>query len=100
MTTFKNFVYVYSLSVEVNHNVINNVELYKAQVKKLAQVLESLFVQNPESQAAGMVINTMGWIDDVGYEVTVQAFSFIVQNFCLKTLLKNDLYRHFCSCFS
>lgn len=46
-----------------------NVELYKALVKELAQVLERQFVGNPESRAAGMVINTMGWIEGIGYEV-------------------------------
>lgn len=52
----------------------NNVELYKALVKELAQVLERQFVGNPESRAAGMVINTMGWIDGVGYEVKLISF--------------------------
>lgn len=47
-----------------------NVELYKVLVKELAQTLERQFSGNAESQAAGMVINTMGWIEGVGYEVT------------------------------
>ncbi|KFK37881.1 hypothetical protein AALP_AA3G041400 [Arabis alpina] len=51
----------------------NNVELYKALVNELAQVLDRQFVGNPESRAAGMVINTMGWIDGVGYELLLQA---------------------------
>lgn len=46
-----------------------NVDLYKVLVKELAQVLEKQFVGNVESRAAGMVINTMGWIEGVGYEV-------------------------------
>lgn len=46
-----------------------SVELYKVLVKKLAQMLERQFAGNAESRAAGMVINTMGWIDGVGYEV-------------------------------
>lgn len=70
---FKNFFYGYSLS--------NNVELYKALVKELAQVLERQFVVNPESRAAGMVINTMGWIDGVGYEVK---FSSVLAYFLVK----------------
>lgn len=47
----------------------NNVDLYKVLVKELAQVLERQFTGNAESRAAGMVINTMGWIEGVGYEV-------------------------------
>ncbi|KAG7576018.1 Pre-mRNA cleavage complex subunit Clp1 C-terminal [Arabidopsis thaliana x Arabidopsis arenosa] len=50
-----------------------NVELYKALVKELAQVLERQFVGNPESRAAGMVINTMGWIEGIGYELLLHA---------------------------
>lgn len=47
----------------------NNVELYKVLVKELAGMLERQFAGNAESRAAGMVINTMGWIEGVGYDV-------------------------------
>ena len=47
-----------------------NADLYKVLVKELAQILERQFSGNAESRAAGMVINTMGWIEGVGYEVT------------------------------
>jgi polyribonucleotide 5'-hydroxyl-kinase len=47
----------------------NNVDLYKVLVKELARMLERQFAGNSESRAAGMVINTMGWIEGVGYEV-------------------------------
>ncbi|KAG5226873.1 protein CLP [Salix suchowensis] len=40
-----------------------NVDLYKALVKELAQILERQFTGNAESRASGMVINTMGWIE-------------------------------------
>lgn len=46
-----------------------NVDFYKVLVKELAQTLEKQFSGNAESRAAGMVINTMGWIDGVGYDV-------------------------------
>ncbi|TKY50608.1 CLP1-like protein [Spatholobus suberectus] len=45
----------------------NNVELYKVLVKELAGMIERQFTGNAESQASGMVINTMGWIEGVGY---------------------------------
>lgn len=38
-------------------------------VKELATILERQFTGNAESRAAGMVINTMGWIEGVGYDV-------------------------------
>ncbi|KAL0372195.1 UNVERIFIED_CONTAM: protein CLP1 [Sesamum calycinum] len=50
-----------------------NVDLYKALVKELAQILERQFAGNVESRAAGMVINTMGWIEGVGYELLLHA---------------------------
>ncbi|KAL1211630.1 CLP1-like protein [Cardamine amara subsp. amara] len=50
-----------------------NVELYKTLVNELAQVLERQFTGNPESRAAGMVINTMGWIEGTGYKLLLHA---------------------------
>ncbi|KAK9116877.1 hypothetical protein Sjap_015824 [Stephania japonica] len=58
-----------------------NAELYKVLVKELAQTLERQFAGNVEAQAAGMVINTMGWIEGVGYEEKLCSM--------LKDVLKN-----------
>lgn len=46
-----------------------NLDLYKVLVKELARALDVQSASNPEVQAAGMVINTMGWVDGAGYEV-------------------------------
>uniref|UniRef100_A0A803QM42 Protein CLP1 homolog n=1 Tax=Cannabis sativa TaxID=3483 RepID=A0A803QM42_CANSA len=51
----------------------NNVELYKILVRELSQLLERQFAGNIESRAAGMVINTMGWIEGIGYELLLHA---------------------------
>lgn len=66
----------YVINVVYRYSLSNNVELYKTMVKELAQVLERQFLGNPESRAAGMVINTMGWIDGIGYEVNVGSVYF------------------------
>ncbi|XP_059641405.1 protein CLP1 homolog isoform X1 [Cornus florida] len=50
-----------------------NADLYKVLMKELAQILERQFAGNTESRAAGMVINTMGWIEGVGYELLLHA---------------------------
>ncbi|GAB2237520.1 hypothetical protein Droror1_Dr00015422 [Drosera rotundifolia] len=50
-----------------------NVDLYKVIVKELAQTLEKQFAGNTESRAAGMVINTMGWVEGTGYELLLHA---------------------------
>ncbi|MCL7022590.1 hypothetical protein MKW94_021063 [Papaver nudicaule] len=77
-----------------------NVELYKVLVKELSLTLERQFTGSSEARAAGMVINTMGWIEGVGYELLLQAidaFSVTVvlvigqEKLCsmLKDVLKN-----------
>lgn len=43
-------------------------------MKELAQTLERLFNGNAESRAAGMVINTMGWVEGLGYKVLLDDF--------------------------
>ncbi|XP_059641407.1 protein CLP1 homolog isoform X2 [Cornus florida] len=58
-----------------------NADLYKVLMKELAQILERQFAGNTESRAAGMVINTMGWIEGVGYEEKLCSM--------LKDVLKN-----------
>ncbi|XLS98474.1 hypothetical protein HN51_041209 [Arachis hypogaea] len=47
----------------------NNVEFYKVLVKKLGGMLERQFTGNTKSRASGMVMNTMGRIEGVGYDV-------------------------------
>ncbi|KAJ4721561.1 Protein CLP1-like [Melia azedarach] len=61
----------------------NNVELYKVLVKELSQLLERQFTGNVESRAAGMVINTMGWIEGVGYELLLHAIDTFNANVVL-----------------
>ncbi|KAJ6370020.1 hypothetical protein OIU76_028313 [Salix suchowensis] len=60
-----------------------NVDLYKALVKELAQILERQFTGNAESRASGMVINTMGWIEGVGYELILHAIDTFNANVVL-----------------
>ncbi|KAJ0043642.1 hypothetical protein Pint_19302 [Pistacia integerrima] len=61
----------------------NNLDLYKVLVKELAQMLEKQFTGNAESRAAGMVINTMGWIEGVGYELILHAIDTFNANVVL-----------------
>jgi hypothetical protein len=48
-----------------------NPDVYKALMKELAQTLETQFSGNAESRAAGMIINTMGWVEGLGFEVNI-----------------------------
>ncbi|KAK4750099.1 hypothetical protein SAY87_027548 [Trapa incisa] len=79
----------------------NNVDLYKVLVKELADILERQFAGNVESRAAGMVINTMGWIEGVGYELLQHAISTFNANVVLVlgqeklfSMLKKDVSKN------
>ena len=75
-------------------------------VKELSQMLERQFSGNAEFQSAGMVINTMGWIEGVGYEVHKFKTSMVIFGLLWKvstavfgTRFLNDLLCFaFCSC--
>ena len=41
-------------------------DVYRALMKELAQTLDKQFSGNSESRAAGMIINTMGWVENLG----------------------------------
>ncbi|KAL5722601.1 polynucleotide 5'-hydroxyl-kinase [Ranunculus cassubicifolius] len=78
-----------------------NTDLYKVLVKELASTLERQFAGNAESRAAGMVINTMGWIEGVGYELLLHAIDTFNANVVLVigqeklcSVLKRDVLKN------
>lgn len=50
-----------------------NPDLYRSLVKELARASAAQSAGNPETCAAGMVINTMGWVEGLGYELLLHA---------------------------
>ncbi|KAJ4808661.1 hypothetical protein LUZ62_021227 [Rhynchospora pubera] len=60
-----------------------NPELYKVLMKDLAGTLEKLLNGNAESRAAGMVINTMGWVEGLGYKLLLNAIETFGANVVL-----------------
>ncbi|PKA66183.1 Protein CLP1 like [Apostasia shenzhenica] len=60
-----------------------NADLYRALVKELAKTLERYFSANAESRVAGMVINTMGWVEGLGYELLLHAMETFNANIVL-----------------
>ncbi|KAL0741544.1 hypothetical protein Bca4012_083057 [Brassica carinata] len=46
----------------------NNIRLYKYLVEELARELDEEFARNAESRRSGMVIDTMGWTNGLGYQ--------------------------------
>jgi hypothetical protein len=47
-----------------------NPNAYKVLMEELDKILERQFSGNAESRAAGMIINTMGWVEGLEYEVS------------------------------
>jgi len=44
-------------------------------IDRLAGVLERRAAANPTAASSGMVINTMGWVEGLGYELQVHAIN-------------------------
>ncbi|RLN07464.1 hypothetical protein C2845_PM11G01370 [Panicum miliaceum] len=65
-----------------------NPDVYKVLMKELAKTLERQFSGNAESRAAGMVINTMGWVEGLGYELLLNAIETYKANVVLEKLWK------------
>lgn len=53
----------------------DNPELYKFLVDRLAGLLERREEASPKAKASGLIINTLGWIDGLGYELQMHAIS-------------------------
>ena len=53
----------------------DNPDLYRAQLRSLAKVLDSREAVSQQAAAAGRVINTLGWVDGLGYELLKAAIA-------------------------
>ena len=51
----------------------DNPSLYRNVVERLAEVLDRRSAADPAARAAGMMINSMGWIEDLGYELLLHS---------------------------
>jgi polyribonucleotide 5'-hydroxyl-kinase len=50
-----------------------NASLYRHMVERLAAVLEARATLDADVAAAGMIINSMGWIEDLGYDLLIHS---------------------------
>lgn len=55
-------------------------------IDRLAGVLERRAAANPHAAASGMVINTMGWVEGLGYELQVHAINAFKASMALCSL--------------
>ncbi len=53
----------------------DNPDLYRAQLASLATVLDRREAVSRQAAAAGRIINTLGWIDGLGYDLVKAAIS-------------------------
>lgn len=51
----------------------DNPSLYKHLVERLAALLDARAESDPAVRAAGMIINSMGWIESLGYELLLHS---------------------------
>ena len=56
-----------------SEDATSNEDLYKAQVKKLATVIDQRLANDVDLRASGMIINTSGSIDGAGYDYLLHA---------------------------
>ncbi|EEC72750.1 hypothetical protein OsI_06380 [Oryza sativa Indica Group] len=64
-------------------------DVYRALMKELAQTLDKQFSGNSESRAAGMIINTMGWVENLGLELLHNSIEIFKANEKLWKMLKD-----------
>jgi len=50
-----------------------NAELYRLQVANIWKDIEKRHEMNKEAKASGLIINTCGWVDGLGYELILNA---------------------------
>jgi len=75
-----------------------NVGLYKQQLARLAKDVDEHMGANKDSAAAGMIINTCGWVDGLGYQLllySIEQFKVDVVLVMAHERLYSDLKQHF-----
>eukprot|EP01130_Rhizamoeba_saxonica_P005716 TRINITY_DN2271_c0_g1_i2.p1 TRINITY_DN2271_c0_g1~~TRINITY_DN2271_c0_g1_i2.p1 ORF type:complete len:308 (+),score=67.75 TRINITY_DN2271_c0_g1_i2:388-1311(+) len=60
-----------------------NDKLYRVQLKNLANMVQKRLENNAEVAPSGIIINTCGWVDDVGYELLIEAIDCFVPDIIL-----------------
>lgn len=53
----------------------DNADLYRFLVDRMANILHKRAESSPRAAASGLIINTLGWIDGLGYELQLHAIS-------------------------
>lgn len=58
----------------------DNASLYKHCVERLAAVLEDRCKKDPAAAAAGMIVNSMGWVEGLGYDLLLHSIETLKIN--------------------
>eukprot|EP01101_Sappina_pedata_P010479 TRINITY_DN6611_c0_g1_i1.p1 TRINITY_DN6611_c0_g1~~TRINITY_DN6611_c0_g1_i1.p1 ORF type:complete len:504 (-),score=112.96 TRINITY_DN6611_c0_g1_i1:366-1727(-) len=76
----------------------DNVRLFKSQMSKMTQDIERACEYSPEVKSSGLIINTCGWIDGLGYELLLHSIEELKADIVLvldNERLYSDLLREF-----
>jgi len=60
-----------------------NPDLYKSQLVQLGQNIDSRLKIDPDANASGIIVNTSGWIDGLGYDLLLRAIDALRINIVL-----------------
>jgi polyribonucleotide 5'-hydroxyl-kinase len=65
----------------------SNIDLYKSLVTLLANKIQQRLDNDADSRASGIIMNTMGWSDNSGYEILLQCINHYVSVFSVDVVL-------------
>lgn len=60
-----------------------NPDLYKSQLVQLGHNIENRLKIDPDANASGIIVNTVGWIEDLGYDLLLHAIDTLRINIVL-----------------
>ena len=64
-------------------DLATNPDLYKSQLSKLGQNIDSRLKIDHDANASGIIVNTYGWIEDLGYDLLLHAIEALRINVVL-----------------
>jgi polyribonucleotide 5'-hydroxyl-kinase len=75
-----------------------NPHLYRLHMRLLADAINKRFEKNPDSTSSGLIVNTCGWVDGLGYQLLLDALDILKADYVAvidHERLYNDLMQVF-----
>lgn len=64
-------------------DLTTNPDLYKKQLVQLGKNIDSRLKQSPDENSSGIIVNTFGWIEDLGYKLLLHSIDALRINVVL-----------------